>query len=76
MEEIKKQYKKIIIVAVVITGLAVLVYLVGRQQVLKSKAGEDINSTLSVTDENGSELEYLGNGVFRSTSGRVTIQSR
>lgn len=76
MEEIRKKYKAILIIVAVVIGLITLVYLIQRQQIIKSRAEQEINATLSVTDENGSELEYIGNDTFKTTSRRIIIKNK
>lgn len=76
MENIKKQYKSIIVIVVLALGLAALIFLVQKQQLLKSRAGAGINETISVTDDQGREIEYVGNDTFKTKSQRINIGNK
>lgn len=71
MENIKKNYKSIVIFLVIAGGLLVLVYLVGKQQLFKSKAEAEINTVINIT---GGGVKYEGNKTFRTNSKRINIE--
>lgn len=71
MENIKKQYKAIIIILVLIAGLLALVYLVQKQQLFKSKAEDEINTVINIT---GGGVKYEGNKTFRTNSKQINIE--
>lgn len=57
MEIIKSNWQKIILVAVLIAGIVVGVYLVQIRQVFKPKAFADVNEAFEVTDDQGNSLK-------------------
>lgn len=73
MENIKANYRSIMIILLLIAGLLAGVYLVQKQQLFKSKASSEVNSAIKATDENGKELEYQGNSTFKTDSRKINI---
>ena len=72
MAYLKGKIKTIILLGIIVLGLLAGVYLVQRQQTYKSKAAE-INTALTITDENGKELEYQGNNTYKTYSQDINI---
>lgn len=65
--------KQLLTLLAVLIGLAIAVYLVQVQQIIKSRASSDINAGLMVTDEQGSELQYQGNNTYTTNSTRIKM---
>lgn len=61
LELITKNWKQLVIWALLLTGIAVLVYLVQTRQILRTRASSNINDGLKVTDGAGNELDYQNN---------------
>lgn len=68
-----KQLLNLLVVLMLLVGLGAGVYLVQTKQLLKSFAASEINSALTVTDENGQDLQYMGNNTFKTTSTHVRV---
>lgn len=73
MDLVKAKQKSIIIVILLLLGLIVGVYLVQKQQVIKSKAGSDVGSGIRVSNEDGKEVKYEGNNTWRTNTTYIEI---
>lgn len=69
MDLIKKKYKSIIIISLLLLGLFVTVYLVKNPQIFKSRANAD---RFQVIDGDGNQVSYE-NGKFVTTSDHITV---
>lgn len=69
----RKEIVTLIILIIMLIGLGVSVYLVQTKQIFRSRAAADINSGLKLTDDNGQEVPYLGNGTYQTTSDHVNV---
>lgn len=70
---IKVNKVQLIVIAILLIGLLIAVYLVQTKQIFKSKAGSDVNDVLNVTDSEGNPLQYQGNGVYKTNSLDVQV---
>ncbi len=73
LDELNITKKQIIIALLLLIGLLAGVYLVQVQQVFKSRAASEINTTLNMTDEQGNQLEYQGNNTYKTNSLNIRI---
>ena len=65
---------KILILAILLIGLGVGVFLVQKQQIFKSKASTGINSGLSVYSPDGEDaVKYVGDNTYQSSSKNVRV---
>lgn len=74
MNEFLLRNKAIIIIFVLIAGLFASVYLVQKQQLLKSKATDEINTVINVSGDQRKEVNYQGNKTFKTTSKKINIE--
>ena len=75
MDNLVINLKKIFILLLILTGLAIAVYLVQTKQIFKSRAfNSDANASLQVSDSNDQNMNYQGNNTWKVTSKTIHLR--
>lgn len=75
MNYLKNNLKQVVILLILTVGLVLGLYLALTQQIFKSRASQNINSTLKILDENNREI-FSEDNSFVTESEKIKIQLR
>ncbi len=73
MKFVKSNFRLIILIALLILGIVVGIYLVGKPQIFKSKATSSTSDAFDISDEQNNPI-YCQNGVCQSNSNKINLK--
>lgn len=73
LELLIKNWKHLLVLGILTVGLIVGVYLVQTQKIFQSKATDNIDSILKVTDDQDQELKPIGKNTYQTTSDTINV---